>query len=59
MCVNNFGPSQRFLGVFVEFPKIVVTQNRGITDHKIFKYKPHPNIALLSTKNYSKHDMFL
>ncbi len=37
----------------------VVTQNRGITDHKIFKYKPHPNITLVYTKNYSKHDMFL
>ena len=37
----------------------VVTQNRSITDHKIFKYKPHPNITLVYTKNYSKHDMFL
>jgi hypothetical protein len=23
----------------------VVTKNRGITDHKIFKYKPYPNIT--------------
>ncbi len=36
MCINNFGPSLRFLGVFVEFPKIKSSPKTGVS--QITKY---------------------
>jgi hypothetical protein len=47
MCVNNFGSSQRFLGVFVEFPKIKSSPITGVS--QITKYL---NINPILTSHY-------
>jgi hypothetical protein len=48
MCLNNFGPSCRFLGLFLEFQKIKLSPKTGVSQiTKYFNINP-----ILTSHNY-------